>query len=108
MISITVYQNSNGNYIKFDTEGHAEYAEEGQDIVCASVSVLVINTINSIEQLTDCNFDSELQQETGMIHFNLHDSSYESDLFLRSMILGLEAIQEEYGQDLIQLIYKEV
>ena len=27
--------------------------EEGQDIVCAAVSVLVINTVNAIEQFTD-------------------------------------------------------
>ena len=29
------------------SKGHAGYAEEGQDIVCAAVSALVINTVNS-------------------------------------------------------------
>ena len=43
MITITV-KKRNGNYLEFVSKGHAGYAEEGQDIVCAAVSVLVINT----------------------------------------------------------------
>ena len=48
MITITV-KKRNGNYLEFVSKGHAGYAEEGQDIVCAAVSVLVINTVNSLE-----------------------------------------------------------
>ena len=33
--------------------GHAGYDDIGKDIVCAAVSVLVINTLNSIERFTD-------------------------------------------------------
>ena len=47
MITITV-KKRNGNYLEFVSKGHAGYAEEGQDIVCAAVSVLVINTVNSL------------------------------------------------------------
>ncbi len=32
-------------YQDFLSRGHAGYAEEGQDIVCAGVSALVINTM---------------------------------------------------------------
>ena len=34
-------------------KGHAGYAEEGYDIICAAVSALTVNTINSIEQFTE-------------------------------------------------------
>ena len=40
----------NGHYKSFHINGHAMYAEAGSDIVCAAVSALVINTINSIEE----------------------------------------------------------
>ena len=50
MITITV-KKRNGNYLEFVSKGHAGYAEEGQDIVCAAVSVLVINTVNSLEDI---------------------------------------------------------
>ena len=49
MIDVTLFQNDSGDYVGFRMTGHAEYAEYGSDIVCAAVSVLVINTINSVE-----------------------------------------------------------
>ena len=39
------------NYIKI--KGHANYAEEGLDIVCASVSSIVITTVNAIIRIDD-------------------------------------------------------
>ena len=54
MIHVTVYREfSKIEYIGFQTSGHAGYAPEGQDIVCAAASVLTINTINAIEQFTE-------------------------------------------------------
>ena len=47
MITIKVSK-KNGSYVDFVSKGHAGYAEEGYDIVCAAVSVLIINTVNSI------------------------------------------------------------
>ena len=44
MITITV-KKRNGNYLEFVSKGHAGYAEEGQDIVCAAVSVLERGTL---------------------------------------------------------------
>ena len=41
MINITV-KKRNGSYLDFLSRGHAGYAEEGQDIVCAAVSALII------------------------------------------------------------------
>ena len=37
MIQVNV-EKKQGNYRKFSIDGHAEYAEAGQDIVCAAVS----------------------------------------------------------------------
>ncbi len=48
MTKITIFRNHDGEYLGFDCLGHAGYADEGEDIVCAGISALVINTINSI------------------------------------------------------------
>ena len=48
MICITVTE-SDGEYISVESDGHAGYAEEGQDIICAAVSALIVNTVNSVE-----------------------------------------------------------
>lgn len=37
--------------------GHAGYAEEGQDIVCAGASTLLYTLVNSLERV--CGLDSE-------------------------------------------------
>ena len=71
MIQITIYQDSESRFTGFDSIGHAEYAEEGSDIVCAGVSALVIATVNSIEMLTEDRATSTASQETGEIHFRL-------------------------------------
>ena len=51
MTKITIYRNENREVERFSCSGHAGYAASGGDIVCASISVLVINTINAIEGL---------------------------------------------------------
>ena len=53
MIKVTIYKTERQEYAGFDMEGHAGYAEAGEDIVCAGVSALVINALNSIERFTD-------------------------------------------------------
>ena len=41
MITVKIYKNQEEEYVGFQTDGHAEYAEDGYDIICASVSILV-------------------------------------------------------------------
>lgn len=37
--------------LSFEITGHAGYADAGEDIVCAAVSVLAIETVNSIDKM---------------------------------------------------------
>lgn len=109
MIKITVYQNSEQEYTAFHCIGHAEYADDGEDIVCAAVSALVINTVNSIEKLLSDEFDIVTDAESGLIDFSLKKGySRESLLLIRSLILGLQGIQKSYGTDYVTLTFKEV
>ena len=69
MISVTVYKDKNNHYTGFRCDGHAEYAEPGEDIVCSAVSVLTLNTCNAIEALTEDAFSVGADQETGLVAF---------------------------------------
>ena len=56
MISVTVFVDSEHQYESIRVLGHAGLADdhqEGQELVCAAVSALVLNMANSIEQFTD-------------------------------------------------------
>ncbi len=104
MIRITIKKNSYGVYNGFLVKGHAGYGEYGKDIVCAAVSVLVINTINSIETFTEDAFQLDTDEETGLIDFQVvSDISSETKLLLDSLLLGLKGITADYGTEFIKL-----
>lgn len=90
--------------------GHAEYDDPGKDIVCAAVSALVINAVNSIEHFTDDETSCVSDEESGTITFRFSQiPSHDAALLLDSMILGLEEIEDnnEY-EPYIDIIFKEV
>ena len=110
MIKVTIYRTSRHEYTGFDMSGHAEYADPGKDIVCAAVSALVINAVNSIEHFTDDESSCVSDEESGRISFRFsHIPTHDASLLLDSMILGLEEIEDnnEY-ESYIDIIFKEV
>jgi uncharacterized protein YsxB (DUF464 family) len=103
MIKVSIYNNAEGKIIGFRCSGHAGFAESGQDIICAAVSALVINTMNSIERFTSDTFEYKEDEKNGQIDFKIVSSlSNESSLLLNSLFLGLQGIQEDYGQKYIK------
>ncbi len=105
MITVTVYKES-GEYRGFRSEGHADYAEKGYDIICAAVSVLTVNTVNSIEAFTEDAMS--VTADEGLVELQLENISKETRLLMDSMVLGLQDIQNNYGNEYIKLIFKEV
>ena len=104
MILVTIYKDQNG-YIGFEAEGHAEYSE-------AAVSVLMTNTANSIEALTnDTIVDSS---EDGYLTCEFPEGlSPEGTLLVDSMILGLRQVEEiqptdENDEPFLKVLTKEV
>jgi len=108
MISVTFYKDSSDQFVGFKSKGHAGADVYGKDIVCAAVSVLVINTINSIEKFTDDDFTCETDESSGEISFHLKGKlSNESNLLLNSLYLGIKEVREDHEQ-YITLRIKEV
>jgi uncharacterized protein YsxB (DUF464 family) len=50
VISVKILRNSASRIVGFEVSGHANYAEYGQDIVCAAVSALCIAIANGLER----------------------------------------------------------
>ncbi|MBQ7562695.1 MAG: ribosomal-processing cysteine protease Prp [Lachnospiraceae bacterium] len=88
-------------------KGHAEFEDAGKDIVCAAVSMLVINTANALERLTDnAVFGEELSD--GLVFEFREPPDEKGVLLLDTMLLGLADVQEKYGKDYLKLIIEEV
>lgn len=108
MTSITVHKRGD-EYLGFVCNGHAGYDDYSKDIVCASISILVINTINSIEKFTDATPDVEVHDCTGYISCSFKQPvGKDAALLIKSMTFGLMQIQEQYGTKYIDVKIKEV
>lgn len=79
-------------------KGHAHYAEPGKDIVCAGVSTLVQNLIQSIEELTADQIQYSMQPGTVDIKFG--NLSEHAQLLVSSFFVGIEMIASEYPDNL--------
>ena len=105
MIEISIYKNANNLITGFKVSGHAGYSEKGSDIVCSAVSVLVINTINSIENFTSDHFNITEDENKGLIEFHMKEPmSNNANLLMSSLALGLQGIQQEYSSKYVKLI----
>lgn len=75
-------------------EGHAGYHENGQDLVCAAVSALTCNLINSLKNLTNIKVRAETKEGFTKIHWEKITAA--GKLLVDSWFLGLTAINQEY------------
>lgn len=104
MIRAVVFRDEDRKIRAFSINGHAGYAPRGEDIICAAVSSLTINTINSIEKLTKDRFDAQIEEASGDVSFALADGfSKEAQLLLESFVIGLDGIEQSYGSQYIHL-----
>ena len=113
MISVTITKDRNGIFKQLECNGHAGFDEYGKDIVCSAVSMLVINTINSIEEIAGCDMNLSQNPDDGYILMSLKDGNSEdsvrdASLFADSLILGLKGVIKEYGKKYVSLVIKEV
>lgn len=128
MISITIYKDKMQHYQELTCEGHAGFGYRGQDVICAAVSMLVINTINGIERFTSDAFTldtwSDEQQPVKKRrffakgnepeeknHINLiftETPSKEAALLMDVLVQGLTEMQKEYGDTYMTVHIKEV
>ena len=84
--------NRNDNCIKI--EGHAHYAEPGKDIVCAGISALVQNLIQSIEELTTDKIQYDMSP--GKVDIYFRNLSEHAQLLVDSFFVGIHLIADNY------------
>jgi len=99
MITVRLLKTKAGDIYGFSADSH------GKGIVCAAVSILLQNTVNSVERLTDDHFICEYAESGGHLmfeHTNLKngEAARDASLLLNSAALGLYGIQDEYGHEI--------
>ena len=100
MIDVKIRRNSAGQTVGFVVKNH------GETHVCAAVSMLVINTVNSIEILTQIGEDGstcEHEAAGGYIAFSLNDHELrdaEAGLLLDALVIGLCSVRDEHPNEI--------
>ena len=107
MTTITITKSSEDNFKKIECKGHAGFADRGEDIVCAAISVLTINLLNSIEKFTDDGIVITQDEKKGLITLEFKDTpSKEADLLMKSYELGVNSIFEQYGKKFLNIKFR--
>ncbi|OPL08995.1 MAG: hypothetical protein AVO33_08790 [delta proteobacterium ML8_F1] len=110
MISVR-FLRDRGHYYYFESRGHADYADKGEDIVCAAVSALAFTLVNGIlecypgEPIIDHSEEGVLSLE-----LNREDSEWldtEIQRVFKTINIGMQGIVETYG-DFVELLNEEV
>ena len=108
MITAVFYKDPEGNFKSFTISGHAEFADEGQDIVCAAVTALSFNTVNAIEKLTGAplKYDADVD---GHLVCTLQEAGHQdAQLLIQALVLGLKQIRDSYGKEYLRIQTKAV
>lgn len=105
-------ERSGGLITAFLVTGHGGYGGDGEDVVCAAVSALVLNAVNSCEKLLGVALNAD---DDGDVLSCTVPKTYRSDravqLLLESMWFGLQQTSEQFPRHLtlreVRLLEKE-
>ncbi len=99
MTEITFYREADDMYYGFECKGHSGYAKQGKDIVCSAISVLTVNFINSVDELTESKCNIIEDSDSAYLKVTIKDYSNSNvQLLFNSLRLGLNGIQEDYSK----------
>ena len=81
---------------RFTLSGHSGYASSGKDIVCAAVSALVYNAVNSCEEFLHVSLPVEDEEIFECNIVAAQESMEKVQLLVQSMIFGVRQIEKQY------------
>jgi hypothetical protein len=93
----SIFTVSDGYIQGFDVSGHAGYGEEGEDILCASVSSAVLMAANAITEIQ--HLQADITEHDGFLSLKLSpDEAKSAEVTLNGLLLHLNALSQEYSQ----------
>ena len=104
MIRIAINRTKAGSIHSFTLEGHAGFADHGEDIVCAGASAISFGTVNAVMKLTGVKPAIDMG-ESGFLKCTIPENLPEEvqekvQLLLEGMVVSLQTIEQDYGSHL--------
>lgn len=95
MITVTITNHG------LTVDGHAGYAEAGNDIICAAVSALTQGLVHALQALTEDPVTCQISD--GHIDIHYRDLSERGTLLIDSFFLAVSDIQLTYGDRYVSI-----
>lgn len=108
MIHVRIIKEPSGRISVFEMDGHANFAEHGQDLVCAGASAVSFGAVNAIMQLTSIEPDVEQGTDGGYLRVAFPETEQDAEvqLLLNAMIVSLQTIELDYA-DFIKISFEK-
>ena len=111
MTKVTVSK-KNDKIFEVECDGHTNYGEKGEDIVCASLSSIVQTAVLGLLMIVMIELDMERDDEQGYLKFTLPEKLDETQeiqaaAILDTMLCGISDLYESFS-DYIELEVKNV
>ena len=97
MIKVEI-KKTNDQIDKITIKGHAGYGAHGTDIVCSSVSSIVITSINAIIRFDEKSVN--YKQDEGFIEINILKHTEVLDVLIENMICLLKELEKDYQKNI--------
>ncbi len=101
MTNVTVSYKDN-SLVSFEADGHAGFANHGEDIVCAAISVLMQTAVNSLDAVAGIKtIIFEADETSGYMYIELpanldETKKAKADIVLNTVLTGLQGIAQAY------------
>ncbi len=109
MIKATfTFEKSTDKILKVNISGHAQFDDYGSDVVCASVSSLVIATVNALEEYVGIDTSVIIQNGATEFSINTDDTvkSIQAQAIANMLYMALTGLEDEH-EDYIQVTVTE-
>ena len=101
MINITVIKQKQ-NIKSIQATGHSGYAEQGGDIVCSAVSVLMETLANGLTEIVKAEAKVVVDEAIPHLMVELTEQDVEkrknAQMLMKTIMLGLKGVEGEYGK----------
>ena len=109
MTKVEVFRNE-GRIVGYKATGHSDYAEYGEDIVCAALSMALQLPLGGMQDILGIyprfDIDSDGYLNVDLRNMNVGDKQRELNVLLESMVLMIRNLSKDYPKN-IKLVEKE-
>ena len=111
MTKVNIFRKDN-KIFEVECDGHTNYGEKGEDIVCASLSSIVQTAVLGLLMIVMIELDMKRDDEQGYLKFTLPENLNETQdiqacAVLDTMLCGISELYESFS-DYIELEVKNV